>query len=92
MALKLIDLDLAYVDDSTSEEIAAQKGTPTTPGKRNQYADRSPAENRTLFEENWIDLTVNKSPQAKKCETVNEWSELTKVIDYLKQVFLPTIV
>lgn len=51
MALQLIDLGLAYVDDSTSEEIANQKGTPTHPGKRNQYADRSPAENRQLFEE-----------------------------------------
>ena len=48
-------------------------------------------ENRTLFEENWIDLTVNKSPQAKKCETVNEWSESTKVIDYLNQVRQRTI-
>src|SRR5437762_10229891 len=30
-ALKLIDKGLAYVDDSSSEEIAAQKGTPTQP-------------------------------------------------------------
>src|SRR5215217_7175637 len=32
-AIKLITNDLAYVDDSTSEEIAVQKGTPTEPGK-----------------------------------------------------------
>ena len=31
-ALKLIEKGLAYVDDSTSEEIAIQKGTPTEPG------------------------------------------------------------
>ncbi|WP_037351611.1 glutamine--tRNA ligase/YqeY domain fusion protein [Sediminibacterium salmoneum] len=50
MALQLIDKGLAYVDDSTSEEIAAQKGTPTTPGTRNKYAERTPAENKALFE------------------------------------------
>jgi glutaminyl-tRNA synthetase len=50
-AHKLIDKGLAYVDDSTSEEIAAQKGTPTTPGVRNQYASRSIEENRKLFTE-----------------------------------------
>ena len=49
-ALNLIDKGLAYVDDSSSEEIAAQKGSPTVPGVRNQYAQRSPAENRALFE------------------------------------------
>ena len=62
MALQLIDLGLAYVDDSTSEEIAAQKGTPTAPGKRNQYADRSPAENRQLFE----DMKAGKYPDGSK--------------------------
>lgn len=50
-AVKLIGKGLAYVDDSTSEEIAAQKGTPTQPGTRNQYAERSVAENLRLFEE-----------------------------------------
>src|SRR5215467_2321826 len=44
-AVKLIEKGLAYVDDSTSEEIAAQKGTPTQPGHRNKYADRSIEEN-----------------------------------------------
>ena len=33
-AVKLIKKGLAYVDDSTSEEIAAEKGTPTEPGVR----------------------------------------------------------
>lgn len=50
-AVKLIQKGLAYVDDSTSEEIAEQKGTPTTPGRRNQYAERSIEENLRLFEE-----------------------------------------
>lgn len=48
-ALALIGKGLAYIDDSTSEEIAAQKGSPTQPGTRNIYADRSVEENRQLF-------------------------------------------
>ncbi len=50
-AVKLIEKGLAYVDDSSSEEIAEQKGTPTTPGRRNKYAERSVAENLRLFQE-----------------------------------------
>ncbi len=49
-ALQLIDKGLAYVDDSTSEEIAAMKGTPTEPGTNSPFRDRSVAENRELFE------------------------------------------
>jgi len=48
-AVKLIKKGLAYVDDSTSEEIAEQKGTPTQVGRRNQYANRSVEENLELF-------------------------------------------
>lgn len=48
-ALKLIDKGLAYVDDSTSEEMAAMKGTPTEPGKDSQYRNRSIEENKDLF-------------------------------------------
>ncbi len=48
-AVKLITTGLAYVDDSTSEEIATQKGTPTIPGTRNAFADRTPEENLALF-------------------------------------------
>lgn len=48
-AVKLIDKGLAYVDDSTSEEIAAAKGTPTEPGKDGPYRNRSVEENRDLF-------------------------------------------
>jgi len=49
-AVKLIKAGLAYVDDSTSEEIAKQKGTPTQPGANSPYRERSVAENFALFE------------------------------------------
>jgi glutaminyl-tRNA synthetase len=48
-AIALIKKGLAYVDDSTAEEIAEQKGTPTQPGQRNKFADRSIEENLQLF-------------------------------------------
>jgi glutaminyl-tRNA synthetase len=50
-AVQLIEKGLAYVDDSASEEIAQQKGTPTTPGSRNKFAERTVAENLQLFSE-----------------------------------------
>jgi glutaminyl-tRNA synthetase len=50
-AIKLIKKGLAYVDDSTSEEIARQKGTPTTPGTDSPYRNRSMEENLRLFAE-----------------------------------------
>ncbi len=46
----LIRKGLAYVDFSTPEEIAAQKGSPTVPGTPNRYRDTSPEENLALFE------------------------------------------
>ncbi|MCP9753136.1 glutamine--tRNA ligase/YqeY domain fusion protein [Ferruginibacter sp. HRS2-29] len=49
-AIKLINKGLAYVDDSTSEEIALLKGTPTEPGKDSPYRNRSVQENLGLFE------------------------------------------
>lgn len=49
LALNLIDKGLAYVDDSSSEEIASQKGTPTQPGKESPYRSRSIQENREMF-------------------------------------------
>jgi len=49
-AVKLIKKELAYVDDSTSEEMAAMKGTPTEPGKNSKYRNRSVEENLDLFE------------------------------------------
>ncbi len=48
-ALKLINKGLAYVDDSSSDEMAAMKGTPTEPGKNNKYRERSVEENLDLF-------------------------------------------
>ncbi|MGB3008258.1 MAG: glutamine--tRNA ligase/YqeY domain fusion protein [Chitinophagaceae bacterium] len=48
-ALKLIDEGLAYVDDSTSEEMAMMKGTPTEPGSNSPFRSRTIAENRDLF-------------------------------------------
>lgn len=48
-ALKLISKGLAYVDESTSEEMAAMKGTPTEPGKNSVWRDRSIEENLDLF-------------------------------------------
>jgi glutaminyl-tRNA synthetase len=48
-AIKLIEKNLAYVDDSSSEEIAKQKGTPTEPGNRNTFAERTIEENLRLF-------------------------------------------
>ena len=50
-AVKLINKGLAYVDDSNSEEIAQQKGSPTIPGVRNKFADRTIEENLQLFTE-----------------------------------------
>jgi glutaminyl-tRNA synthetase len=50
-AEKLIQDGLAYVDDSKSEDIAAQKGTPTQAGHRNQFAERTVEENLHLFRE-----------------------------------------
>lgn len=48
-AVQLIEKGLAYVDESTAEEIAAQKGTPTEPGTPNQYRERGIEENLELF-------------------------------------------
>jgi glutaminyl-tRNA synthetase len=48
-AVKLIKKGLAYVDDLSSEEIAAMKGTPTEPGKESPYRSRSVEENIDLF-------------------------------------------
>lgn len=49
-AVTLIKKGLAYVDDQSADEIAAQKGTPTQPGVNSPYRDRSVEENLNLFE------------------------------------------
>ena len=48
-AVTLIKEGLAYVDDSSSEEIAKQKGNHTQAGTENQYRNRSVNENLNLF-------------------------------------------
>ena len=48
-AVTLINKGLAYVDDSTSEEIAAQKGMHTESGVGNVFRNRTVAENLDLF-------------------------------------------
>jgi glutaminyl-tRNA synthetase len=48
-AVALIQKGLAYVDDSTAEEIAATKGSTIEPGKNSPYRDRSIEENLQLF-------------------------------------------
>lgn len=45
----LIDKGLAYVDDSSSAQIAEMKGNPSTPGKNSPFRDRNIAENKALF-------------------------------------------
>jgi glutaminyl-tRNA synthetase len=49
-AKTLIRKGLAYVDDSTSEEIAALKGTTTLAGRPSPYYSRTIEENLDLFE------------------------------------------
>ncbi len=61
-AIKLIKKGLAYVDDSSAEEIAVLKGTPTEPGKDSAYRFRSIDENLQLFE----DMRAGKFADGKK--------------------------
>ena len=61
-AVKLIEKGLAYVDDSSSDEIAALKGTPTEAGKDNRYRSRSIEENRQLF----ADMKAGKYKDGEK--------------------------
>ena len=48
-AIWMIEKGYAYVDEQTSEQIAEQKGTPTTPGVASPYRDRPVEENLSLF-------------------------------------------
>jgi glutaminyl-tRNA synthetase len=61
-AVSLIKKDLAYVDDSTAEEIAAGKGTPTVPGTPSVCRSRNIEENLQLFEE----MKAGKYPDGAK--------------------------
>ncbi|MCK6568439.1 MAG: glutamine--tRNA ligase [Chloroflexi bacterium] len=49
-AVKLVKKGLAYVDDQTPEEVSANRGTLTEPGKNSPYRDRSVEENLDLLE------------------------------------------
>lgn len=49
-AVVLIEKGLAYVDDSSSDEIARLKGTPVSPGTDSPYRSRTREENLALFE------------------------------------------
>ena len=49
-ALWMIRQGYAYVDEQTAEQIAEQKGTPTTAGTASPYRDRPIEENLQLFE------------------------------------------
>jgi len=49
-ALVLIKKGLAYVDDSTADEIGTMKGTPTEPGTDSPFRNRLALENLELFE------------------------------------------
>ena len=49
-AVQMIKNGKAYVDSQTSEEMAAQKGTPTQPGVDGPFRNRSVEENLALFE------------------------------------------
>ena len=50
-AESLIASGNAYVDSQTSEQIAEQKGTPTSSGKNSPYRERSAEENLKIFRE-----------------------------------------
>ena len=50
LAVRMIKEGKAYVDEQTSEQIAAQKGTPTQPGTESLYRNRPIEENLDLFE------------------------------------------
>lgn len=61
-AVQLIDKGLAYIDDSTSDEMAAQKGDIGKPGVESVYRSRSIEENKQLF----ADMREGKYPDGSK--------------------------
>lgn len=62
-AKKLIREGKAYIDHSTSEEMAALKGNLTTPGTDSPYRNRSVEENLDLFER----MKVGEFPDGHCC-------------------------
>ena len=61
-AVTLIKKGLAYVDDSSAEEIAATKGSTIAPGSNSTYRDRSVDENLELF----ADMRAGKYKDGEK--------------------------
>ena len=49
-AVQLVKKGLAYVDDQSPEQVSANRGTLTEPGKESPYRNRSVAENLDLLE------------------------------------------
>src|SRR3989304_2997855 len=49
-AVRLVNKGLAYVDDQSAEEVSANRGTFTEPGKNSPYRDRDVEENMDLLE------------------------------------------
>ncbi len=49
-AMLLIKKGLAYVDESSADEVSNDRGTPTKPGKESPYRNRSVEENLDFFE------------------------------------------
>jgi len=66
-AINLIKKGLAYVDDSTSEEIAETKGTPTKPGIDSIYKKRTIEENLDLFNK----MKLGEFPEGSKTLRAN---------------------
>ncbi len=62
-ARRLIQMGLAYVDDSSSEDIHAMRGDLTHPGTESPYRKRSVEENLRLFEE----MKDGKYADGEKC-------------------------
>ncbi len=60
-AVKLIKEGKAYIDEQSAEEIAKQKGTPTTPGTHSPYRDRPIEESLDLFHK----MNSGKIPEGK---------------------------
>ena len=61
LAVDFIKQGKAYVDEQTSEEIAAQKGSPTVAGTESPYRNRSIEENLSLFQK----MTNGEIPDGK---------------------------
>lgn len=50
-AIKLIEKGVAYIDESSPEEISQMRGVPTSPGTESPYRNRPAAESIALLEE-----------------------------------------